>query len=191
LYFVKTPKLFTKIFPDVIWECPSDRPELQLTFDDGPSTNTENILDYLAEHGLTASFFCLGQQIEKHPDVFNRMIEEGHLVGNHGYAHLDGWKNSTNNYIDDVERGYQLCKSRLFRPPFGRLTYSQYQSIKNKFQIVMWSMMPGDFDQNVSIQKCQSRLSRVNKRDIIVLHDHDDSTVLELLKLIVLRNTSM
>lgn len=168
----------------MIWECPVDQPGFHLTFDDGPSENTDQILDFLAERKITASFFCLGQQIEKYPKTFERIMNEGHLVGNHGYAHLDGWKTHVDKYIEDVEKGYELNQSKLFRPPFGRLTPNQYRLLKKKFKIVMWSLMPGDFDHHVSVENCAIRISKATPRDIIVLHDHKDSDILEILRII-------
>jgi len=179
LYFVKTPNVFLKIFPDVIWNCPKNRPEFHLSFDDGPSKNTDQILDVLERHNLIASFFCLGKQIEKYPDTFSRIKRNGHIIGNHGYAHLDGWKTSLKTYLEDVAKGQQLSKSRLFRPPFGRLCIKQFNLIKQEHEIVMWSLMPGDFDNKVSIETCQKRILKANSNDIIVLHDHDDSDVVE------------
>lgn len=183
MYFVKTPKLFTKIFPDIIWECPSGKPEFHLTFDDGPTANTHQILDTLAEHGIIASFFCLGQAIEKYPHEFERIKQDGHIIGNHGYAHLDGWKTKNDHYLEDIKKGYELTNSTLFRPPYGRLKNKQFHSIKEQFQIIMWSLMPGDFDENVTAKKCARRISKANQKDIIVLHDNAHSKVNQILDL--------
>lgn len=182
MYFVKTPKLFTKIFPDIIWECPLDRPELHLTFDDGPSQNTHQILDFLVKHDIKASFFCLGKQIEKYPDAFERIKQEGHTIGNHGYAHLDGWKTSFKTYTEDIEKGSQFTQTALFRPPFGRLKIKQFKHLKEIYKIVMWSLMPGDFDEKVSPKICQDRIESSSQSDIIVLHDNDYSKVIEVLE---------
>ncbi len=172
MYFIKTPQLFKAIWPNIIWDCPEDRPEFQFTFDDGPCEHTPYLLDALAKSDRKATFFCLGRQIENHPDIFERIKEEGHTIGNHGYAHLDGWKVNTESYLSDVERGFELCGSKLFRPPFGRLRWSQYRELKDRYTIVMWSSMPGDFDDQVSEELLKSRLEKTTTKDIIVLHDH-------------------
>ena len=172
MYFINTPQIFKGIWPNIVWDCPEGQPVLHLTFDDGPCEDTPYLLDVLAKSDLKATFFCLGQQIEKYPKIFEQIKEEGHSIGNHGYAHLDGWKVKTEAYLADVERGFELCGSRLFRPPFGRLTWSQYGQLRGRYTIVMWSCMPGDFDDKVSAEKLKSRMERVTYKDIIVLHDH-------------------
>lgn len=173
MYFVKTPKILSSLFSDILWECPEDRLELHLSFDDSPSQNTPYILDALAKYNHKASFFCLGRQIEKHPDLFERIQTEGHLIGNHGYAHLNGWRTPFKEYIKDLQKGFALTKSSYFRPPFGRLTPRQYQYIKEHHQIVMWTIMPGDFDSSISENKVVRRMAQAKPKDIIVLHDND------------------
>lgn len=171
MYFVKTPQILKALWPTIIWDCPADKPEFHLSFDDGPSPETPYILDALAEHDCKAVFFCLGRQIEKYPDIFTQMKEEGHTIGNHGYAHLDGWKVNTVDYLNDVRKGFELSGSHLFRPAYGRMRWTQYKRLREDHKIVMWSVMPGDFDPAVSDSLLRKRLANVTKQDIVVLHD--------------------
>lgn len=173
MYFIKTPILIQKLFPDIIWRAPKNDDSVYLTFDDGPSESTHWLLDVLAENNIKATFFCLGKNIEKYPKAFDRMIAEGHQIGNHSYSHLDGWKNSNITYLEDVNRMQALYNTKLLRPPYGRITPNQYRSLKQNFCIVMWNRMPGDFDPNISSFRLELNLREAfQSNNLIVLHDH-------------------
>jgi peptidoglycan/xylan/chitin deacetylase (PgdA/CDA1 family) len=145
-----------------------------LTFDDGPTpVVTDKILDLLAVHNAKATFFCLGSQVEKHPELYQRILAEGHSVGNHGYMHLDGWKTTTQEYLDNVRRGSMHIKSRIFRPPYGRITQSQSMTLRNLYKIVLWDLMPGDFDERVDTTLCLDRIRKnIRPGSVLVLHDN-------------------
>ncbi len=161
--------MFTK---DIIWEMPNSN-KIFLSFDDGPNPeSTPQLLQLLDSFGIKATFFCLGEKIVAYPEIYNDIIKRGHVVGNHGFYHLSGWKTNTKKYIENIRKSSLLLKNNLFRPPYGKLTLSQFLSIKNEFKIIMWSYMPGDFDSKQSIQNI-IKMGKLNYRpgSIIVLHD--------------------
>ncbi len=117
-----TPIIIQKLFPGVIWRIPNSENKVFLTFDDGPDPEgTPRILDILAKYDAKATFFCLGRQVEKYPTLFERILKEGHAVGNHTYSHLNGWTTANEKYFEDIERANEIIGSKLFRPPYGRI----------------------------------------------------------------------
>ncbi len=169
-----TPNWVQSIFNGLIWRGPHQTDQLFLTFDDGPKPgSTEPILDALAMYDIKATFFCVGENIEKYPSLFHRLIEEGHQVGGHTYNHLNGWKTSFKSYVSNVEKGQSLVPTKLFRPPYGRLGLFQWHYLKNKEKVVMWDIIPGDFDPKRSVDDCITCIkSRAKAGSIIVLHDN-------------------
>ncbi len=116
------PVWIRKLFPGLIWTIPNDNNEIYLTFDDGPDPEvTPWVLDLLAKYDAKATFFCLGRNVERYPEIFKRILCEGHAVGNHSYSHLDGWRTGKKRYVRDIERAAKLIQSFLFRPPYGRI----------------------------------------------------------------------
>lgn len=147
----RSPVLFRKLFPGVVWNLPGNRKEILLTFDDGPvPVATEWILDGLRDYRLKGLFFCLGERVKQHPELFHRIRKEGHWVGNHTYNHPDGWKTSVNRYMEDVKRGGGLIPGNLFRPPYGRLNLRQYARLRKAYHIVMWTLLVHDFQKQAS-----------------------------------------
>ena len=172
MYLTSVPPLLQTIFPSAIWSS-AQEPRLRLTFDDGPHPDsTPQLLAALKTKNLKATFFCLGQQLEKYPELHLAMKEAGHIVANHGYAHLSGWTTDYKAYISNLDSGAQLSDSLLYRPPYGRMTPRQYHHIKQKYKIVMWTTMPGDFDANISKEEVKIEVRRAFiDNEIIVLHD--------------------
>jgi peptidoglycan/xylan/chitin deacetylase (PgdA/CDA1 family) len=173
-YFRKTPKLLERSFPDVLWRIKGADESIYLTFDDGPDPgSTPILLDLLDQYDARATFFCLGRQVEKHPELLQDIIDRGHGVGNHGYAHLSGWKTPMRIYLEEVERASILIPSRLFRPPYGRISWRQYRALRKDHRIVMWTRMPGDFDPEKGKEDMvrEARKPAGNGGEIIVLHD--------------------
>ena len=123
----KTPGFVKSLFPNLVWNISTDKKELYLTFDDGPTPIiTDWLLDLLSQYNAKGTFFCIGNNIEKNPQLFLKIIANGHAVGNHTYNHLKGWKHKTKNYIDDIQQTNQIMNSlksndgtKLFRPPYG------------------------------------------------------------------------
>lgn len=174
MYFVKTPEIVKKIFSkNILWEKYSSDKTIYLTFDDGPNPDvTPFVLTILDQYTAKASFFCLGKNVETFPDLTQQILNNGHCIGNHSYSHKNGWTTKTKEYISDVEKSTNLISSKLFRPPFGKITFSQLNLLKNKYNIVMWSLMSGDFDHSLSNEKCLLLCTSYTKNGtIIVFHD--------------------
>ena len=149
------PKLIRSIYPSLIWKIDTDEKELFLTFDDGPTPGvTDLVLDKLKENNAKATFFCLGKNIEAHPELFSRILNEGHSVGNHTYSHMNGWKNTSIDFLRDVSHFDNIYKTDLFRPPYGRLKNSQIKTLTKSYKIIMWSILSMDYDPMVTKQKC-------------------------------------
>ena len=175
MYFIKTPKIAQSILKKAVWNIPNNDRRIFLTFDDGPTPSiTNQTLDILEEHKIKATFFCLGSQVEKHPEIFQRIINEGHTVGNHSYSHLKGWTTNNKIYLEDVHRGESLIDSNLFRPPCGKIKRSQINSLSPQIKIILWDVLPGDFSSKNDVEKIVSNtLNSVESGSIIVLHDND------------------
>jgi len=173
-YAVKTPKLLTYLFSSFIWKIPNDNKTVYLTFDDGPTEKvTRKILEVLKNEKVKASFFCVGKNVEKYPDLFACIKAEGHAVGNHTNTHLNGWKTNKKQYLEDVEEADKLIKSNLFRPPYGKLNWRSKKDLQRKYKIVMWDVAGGDFDQYLSIKDVvKNIINNVNPGSIVVLHDN-------------------
>lgn len=171
---IKKEHLAAKLFKNLTWHFAGKENELFLTFDDGPNPElTPWILETLDEFDAKATFFCIGGKAEKYPDLIEQIIEKGHSIGNHGYLHMDGWVTQTERYVKNIQRAAQFINSDLFRPPYGRIRPRQAQRIKQEFNIIMWDVLPKDFDKSISKEDCLSRaLTYAESGSIIVLHDN-------------------
>jgi peptidoglycan/xylan/chitin deacetylase (PgdA/CDA1 family) len=173
MYLPKTPAIIQQLFPDLLCRVLGEDKVVYLTFDDGPTAGvTEEVLNVLAQYGARATFFCLGRQVVQHPELYARILAEGHRVGNHSYSHPDGWRTSTENYLQDVALAEQSITTDIYRPPYGRLKPAQYAALKSRFRVVLWDVMPGDFDPSKTPDYCYQILTNhVSPGSIIVLHD--------------------
>ena len=173
MYLVKTPQIIQNLFPNFTWRIPTQEKEVYLTFDDGPIPEmTPWVLEQLAAYHAKATFFCVGENIEKHPEVFAQVKADGHSVGNHTYSHLNGWASENIPYFHDVRHCANLTESMLFRPPYGRLKPKQAQFLQRHYRIVMWDVLSGDFDPNLSPQACLDNvIKNVGPGSIVVFHD--------------------
>lgn len=155
------------------WHIPNKENKIFLTFDDGPHPEvTPEILNILDQYHVKASFFCVGQNVEKYPKVFQMLQDGNHQVGNHTFNHYNGWKKPVAAYVENVRKCSQYVASPLFRPPYGRIKTSQIKALAPDYQIIMWSLLVGDFDQTVGKEKCLDRMIKYTKSgSIIVLHD--------------------
>ncbi len=162
----------------LIWRIKTKDNEVFITFDDGPTKlYTDRILEVLDLYNVKATFFCLGNNVEKLPDLFNKIVDSGHSIGNHGFEHLNGWQLSKSQFIDNCLKGKEIIKSDLFRPPYGAIKPSQAKSVSNSFKIVMWSIMSKDYNNKISSKDCLNRLKKlVRPGDIIVFHDSESAS---------------
>jgi peptidoglycan/xylan/chitin deacetylase (PgdA/CDA1 family) len=169
----KVPVLIQALFPGILWRLPVKEEMVFLTFDDGPHPNaTPRILDILSRHNAPATFFCLGEHVLGNPKVFERMKNEGHGIGNHGFRHLSGWRTSRKNYIENAERGFELTGSLFFRPPFGHVGFFQKMDLQKKFKLVFWDIMAGDYNTEIPEEKCiRYILQHIRAGSILVMHD--------------------
>lgn len=184
-YFVKTPNFIPKLFSSQIWSFSSKQKSIYLTFDDGPTPKiTDWILNTLQQYNAQATFFCIGKNIEEYPPIFNKILQKGHSIGNHTYSHLNGWKISNKDYIENILKAERLmnaeCRvqnktlnSKLFRPPYGKIKPSQTKSLqKLGYNIIMWSVLSADFDNEISANKCfDNVVNNTENGTIIVFHD--------------------
>ncbi|WAC41154.1 polysaccharide deacetylase family protein [Pedobacter sp. SL55] len=192
MYTVRPPFFLKWFYPNLIWNRErKDTKEkiVYLTFDDGPIPNvTDFVLNTLNSFGVKATFFCIGDNIQKHPQVFERIKNEGHAIGNHTYNHLKGWKTDDNTYVNNFWKCQELTGTNLFRPPYGRIKKSQIRQLvtsyelrvassqpttsNSKLKIVMWDVLSGDFDLKLSPEKCyQNVIKNTRNGSIIVFHD--------------------
>src|SRR5215207_3780732 len=147
-YPVKIPWLIQKLNPTYCWEINTAEKNIYLSFDDGPEpTATLFVLEELKKYNAKASFFCIGKNVALYPEIYQRIIDAGHTVGNHTQHHLNGWKTRDEEYIRDVKQASQTIHSKLFRPPYGRIKRSQAKQLQNDLKIVMWTVLSGDFDE--------------------------------------------
>jgi len=175
MYIVKAPSILKKAFPTLIWKLEESSKRIFLTFDDGPiPVVTENIQNLLKSYNIPATFFCVGENIKKNPRIFEKLIEDGHAIGNHTYNHLNGWKTPLDDYMENVLKCEELTQSLLFRPPYSAITPKQIKALqKNNFKIIMWDVITGDFDQKISAEKCfQNSIRNTENGSIVVFHDH-------------------
>jgi peptidoglycan/xylan/chitin deacetylase (PgdA/CDA1 family) len=179
-YFIKTPWWVKRIFSSYVWSIPSTRKIVYLTFDDGPHpTITPWVLTQLKKHKAKATFFCVGNNVAHHPDVYRRIIDDGHAMGNHTCQHLNGWKTSTENYLSDVKAASGIIASALFRPPYGKITKAQARGLAGAMnvgaaKVIMWDVLSADFDTSISGRRCAYNvLQHVSPGSVVVFHDSE------------------
>lgn len=175
----RTPFVLPLLYPSLKWRMDSGAKELYLTFDDGPVPGpTDFALDHLSASSVLATFFCIGDNIRKHPEVFRRIVDAGHVVGNHTMHHLNGWKTPASDYVANAalcdrlaaEQGYSHSVT-LFRPPYGRITRKQIRALAH-YRIIMWDVLSQDYNSALSPDKCLRRtIDACRPGSIIVFHD--------------------
>lgn len=176
MYFHKTPGLFEILFPFILWRIKTTQKVIYLTFDDGPIPElTPIILDILDDFNAKATFFVVGDNIQKYPELKDLMLAKKHKIANHTFNHLNGWQVNLEDYLSNVK----LCEKILpesnpyFRPPYGKMTWKQAKNVSQSKKIVMWDCLSGDFDSALSPEQClAASIKSINKGSIIVFHDN-------------------
>jgi peptidoglycan/xylan/chitin deacetylase (PgdA/CDA1 family) len=179
----RTPFFLPLMYPQLIWRIKTSEKKIFLTFDDGPVPGpTEYVLETLEKFNTKATFFCIGDNVKKHPEIFRMVLAGGHAIGNHTFHHLKGWNHSTHAYLDNIE----LCKNEftaagfplsetgaqgLFRPPYGRIKMDQVKSLNN-YRIVMWDVLTHDYAASYSHERClKGSVKATRPGSIVVFHD--------------------
>ncbi|MDA9808692.1 polysaccharide deacetylase family protein [Flavobacteriales bacterium] len=188
-YWVKTPTIFKVLFPQLVWNFAENEQKVFLTFDDGPSTSvTDSILTILEEEKVRATFFCIGKNVKKNPELANKILKKGHSIGNHSMTHVNGWRTRKKSYLKNINEASEYINSNLFRPPFGRFNFYSLYKILKKYKLIMWDVLSGDFDEKLEEKAVINNvIKNVSNGSIIVFHDNNkckEKTLSALLKTI-------
>ena len=173
MYLVHTPHYVQALFPGLVWKMSAEQKEIFLTFDDGPIPEvTPWVLSTLDAFDAKATFFCVGDNVRKYPDIFDQVLDAGHTVGNHTLNHLSGWATENISYFHNIRHCARMVHSGLFRPPYGKMKPSQVQFLQRHYRIIMWDVLSGDFDRNIKPEECyQNVIQHVTPGSIVVFHD--------------------
>ncbi|MES2619506.1 MAG: polysaccharide deacetylase family protein [Bacteroidota bacterium] len=161
------------VYRECLWKVNTKDKILYLTFDDGPIPNiTAFVLDELRKWNAKATFFCIGRNVENNPEIFQKIVDEEHSIGNHTYDHLKGWNCKDREYLENIEKCGTVLNSKLLRPPYGKLKPSQYLALKSQYKLVMWDVLSFDFDTKISQEKVLSNvIKNAEEGSIVVFHD--------------------
>lgn len=185
MYFTEAPTIFKYLYPSYTWNIYDETKSIYITFDDGPDPNsTPIILDILKLNNARATFFCSGIKAKSNPKIIAKIRDDQHTLGNHAYSHISGWRTNKKVYIENIKACDEFVNSKLFRPPYGRITNAQKKELQLQYQIVMWSLMPGDFDVKVDKKKCLGRSIRYTKQGTVIVF-HDSLKTIEKLQYIL------
>ncbi len=180
LLFTKTSPLLAAVYRECLWKVNTEEKLLYLTFDDGPIPEiTPIVLDELKKWNARATFFCIGKNIEANPEIFQRIMDEGHSIGNHTFNHLNGWSSNDKDYFENIAQCEAVLNAKcgmrttkLFRPPYGKLKPSQYTKLKKEYKLVMWDVLSFDFDLKMAEEKVlENVLENAEEGSVIVMHD--------------------
>jgi peptidoglycan/xylan/chitin deacetylase (PgdA/CDA1 family) len=169
----RPPRWIEWFYPSCTWRLAVSGPVVFLTFDDGPHPDiTPFVLDELRRTGMKATFFCVGENLLRYPEITERILNEGHAIGNHTMRHTKGTAVSDAEYFQSVEDFTRHNDTRLFRPPYGKTRRSQRAFLGKRYRIVMWSWLSYDYDKRVPVEKILRKAQSIRKGDILVLHDN-------------------
>lgn len=178
--FVTVPRWIKVLYKNRLWEVESTEKQLFLTFDDGPHpSHTHFVLDELKKYNAKATFFCIGKNVAAHPDVYKRIIEDGHSVGNHTHDHLNAWKTPNDVYLQNVSEASKFIDTKLFRPPYGKIDSFLVKQLQQTHRLttVMWSILSYDFDSSITADRClQNVLFNSRAGSVVVFHDSEKAS---------------
>jgi len=171
----QTPAFIHRLFPELLWNVAVTDNIIYLTFDDGPHpVITPKVLNILEQYDAKACFFCVGNNVQRYPKIFHLVKDAGHLIGNHSYHHINGWRTPDDLYFEDVDKCNKLVRSHYFRPPYGKIRPSQMRYLKKRYQLVMWSVVTYDFDRETTGEECfQRSVNKTTRGSIVVFHDSE------------------
>ncbi len=175
MYLVKVPNIIRRLTSNYIhWQIKTDEKALYYTFDDGPIPGlTPKILEILEKYSAKATFFMVGDNIGKHPEIYKQVVVAGHAIGNHSYNHIKGWSNSNFTYYRNILKAAAMHQTKLLRPPYGQISHRQSKILARRFNIILWTVLSGDYDKNTSPQKClKNIINNAKSGSIIVMHDN-------------------
>jgi peptidoglycan/xylan/chitin deacetylase (PgdA/CDA1 family) len=178
-YWVKTNRFIKWIFPKYVWDIPNSGKKVFLTFDDGPTPEvTQWALSQLQQFNAKATFFCIGNNIESHPDIFKKVLDDGHAIGNHTFNHLNGWQHDNRKYLENVRQcadsiNKLTVETKLFRPPYGKVKKSQAKILRESgYEIVMWDILSADFDHSITPEQCLNHvIKNIESGSVVIFHD--------------------
>ena len=171
---VQFPRIFRPLFgKNVLWQKKTSSKVIYLTFDDGPVPEvTPQVLDILNKYGWKATFFCVGENVKKYPEIYNDIRSRGHKTANHTFNHIKGFSYNTTEYLSNVEKASKLISSNLFRPPHGQITYKQISALKRDYQIIMWDVITHDYNRKLTQEQVLDNVkNNLRKGSIVVFHD--------------------
>jgi len=175
MLIVRPPSLLTRALHRMTWDLKGNHRTVYLTFDDGPTpVVTPWVLNQLARADAKATFFCLGRNVDKYPDLYRQILSSGHSVGNHSYSHLKGFRSGVRRYMDDIHLAKGLIDSKLFRPPYGRILPGQVNAVLREYDIIMWDVLSIDYNNSLGGERVyQNVIKNVKEGSIIVFHDSE------------------
>jgi len=170
---VRLPSFLTSLFKEAVWRFDANKPVVYLTFDDGPIPEvTPWVLRILKDENISATFFCVGENVMKYPEIYQQILDDGHSVGNHTYNHWQGIRKNNPDFFDNIEKASEFIDSDLFRPPHGWMKRSQYQHLKKQFRIIMWDVISCDYDAGIQPERVLRNITDfVRPGSILTFHD--------------------
>ena len=171
---IEQPAIWLRwLYPRATWRMDKHERAVYLTFDDGPIPEaTPFILKTLAEFNIKATFFMVGDNVRKYPDLYRQVVEAGHRIGNHTYHHIGGFRHSIKHYCDDADQANELLHTDLFRPPHGWMRIDQYLWLGRKYRIVMWDLVTRDYSKWLTADDVFENVKRFARNgSIITFHD--------------------
>lgn len=171
---IEQPAIWLRwLYPRATWRMDRNEKAVYLTFDDGPIPEaTPFILDTLSQYGIKATFFMVGDNVRKYPELYNKVVAAGHRIGNHTFNHIGGFRHTITNYKANADKADQLLHTDLFRPPHGWMRWDQYIWLRRKYRIVMWDLVTRDYSKWMTAEDVLNNVKRYTRNgSIITFHD--------------------